>query len=215
MTKHTNILLIDDDAQIRTALSALFDLQGWTAHSTSNVPEGLQLFQDIRPDLVIIDYHMPSISGLKGVEFLRSLNQTVPILVLTVEEDQAVADAFLEAGANDFVLKPVRGPDIIARINLHLRIIAQCEIIDGKIAEQGQNEVKGIVSTTQQIILDYLATQTEHCGLDIIAQGTGLAYQTVSRYLQHMSNVELVDVMTTYGKVGRPRLHYKLKPETK
>ena len=52
---------------------------------------------------------------------LRALSHTVPIIVFTIDESQEVADQFLQAGASDFALKPIKAPDIISRIKLHLR----------------------------------------------------------------------------------------------
>ena len=54
---------------------------------------------------------------------LRALSHTVPIIVFTIDESQEVADQFLQAGASDFALKPIKAPDIISRIKLHLRLL--------------------------------------------------------------------------------------------
>ncbi len=206
-SKNITILCIDDDIRIRAALSALFTSQGWVSLAAANVMDGLKLCEERKPDLIIIDYHMPIIGGVKGVQLIRTLNATVPILVLTVEDRQSVADEFLEAGANDFILKPIKGLDIIARINLHIRLLQRD---NPKHSEQSAYAVKGIVPVTQNCIVDFLKVQTDYVTLDVVATGTGLAYQTVSRYLQHMVAEEDVQVITTYGKVGRPRQHYLL-----
>lgn len=206
-SKNITILCIDDDVRIRAALSALFTSQGWVSLAAANVMDGLKLCEERKPDLIIIDYHMPIIGGVKGVQLIRTLNATVPILVLTVEDRQSVADEFLEAGANDFILKPIKGLDIIARINLHIRLLQRD---NPKHSEQSAYAVKGIVPVTQSCIVDFLKVQTDYVTLDVVATGTGLAYQTVSRYLQHMVGEGDVQVITTYGKVGRPRQHYLL-----
>ena len=117
------ILTIDDEEQIQYALRALFNSQGWEAISARDVEEGVGKFRTCRPDLVLMDYHLPKINGVKGVEMLRREDPEVPLIVFTIEDNQRVADQFLDAGASDFVLKPVKALDIIARIKLHVRLV--------------------------------------------------------------------------------------------
>ncbi len=200
------ILSIDDDKEIRFALGALFGSQGWHAIGAANMSDGLQLFQDQHPDIVVLDYHMPGVSGLQGVQLLRGLDTNVPILVLTVEESQTIADQFLAAGASDFALKPIKAPDILSRIHLHLRLSAQ-------LRQQAATPVplsKGVVPATLDCIVSFLRDQEDYVTLTDIAQGTNLAYQTVSRYLQYLTTERMVTIHSAYGKVGRPRQGYKL-----
>ncbi len=201
------ILSIDDDKEIRFSLGALFSTQGWHAIGAGTMMEGLHLFEQQKPDLVVLDYHMPGISGLQGVQLLRAIDADVPVLVLTVEESQEVADRFLAAGASDFALKPIKAPDILARINLHLRLSQHMRKPQKEIAPVSS---KGIVPVTLDCIVGFLEEQGDYVSLDEISQGTGLAYQTVSRYLQYLTTDKQVVVQSTYGRVGRPRQKYML-----
>ncbi len=202
------ILSIDDDKEIRFALGALFSSQGWHSIGAANVLDGLELFREQQPDLVLMDYHMPGTSGLQGVQLIRAIDPNVPILVLTVEESQEVADRFLLVGASDFALKPIKAPDILARIHLHLRLSQHLRHQDSAASKAS----KGIVPSTLDCIVGYLEDQEEYVTLTDIALGTGLAYQTVSRYLQYLVAEKMVNIHSTYGKVGRPRLGYRLNP---
>ena len=200
MANDTVILSIDDDAQICFALNELFKLQGWTAYSANSVAEGMALFAKHRPDIVLIDYHMPHVNGVDGVKMLRKADAFVPIIVFTIDESQAVADAFLEAGASDFALKPIKAPDLVSRVKLHLRLLEQRE----------QNALeKGLSQSTLDLIGDYLETVEDYTTASEIAEGTGLAYQTVYRYLQHLVRTRRVEQFNTYGKVGRPKQLYR------
>ena len=96
------VLCIDDDAQIRYALGQLCESQGWQAELAKDVKEGLAIFSKKQVDIVVTDYHLPNISGVEGVQMLRKKSTTVPIIVFTIDDNQEVADAFLQAGANDF-----------------------------------------------------------------------------------------------------------------
>ena len=207
MNEHqVTILSIDDDRQICYALEALFLSQGWKSVSAGNVAQGLKMFSQHHPDVVLIDYHMPGTNGIQGVQMLRALDPDVPIIVFTIEENQEVANEFLAAGASDFALKPIKAPDILSRINLHLRLLDQVR----RRERGGQYTAKGIVPATQDFILNFLRTQTDFVTADAISEGTGLAYQTVSRYLQYLVQEKRVKMQNTYGKVGRPRQSYMI-----
>ena len=198
MKQDVTILTIDDDQEICFALEALFKFQGWRPLSAQTIGEGLDLFKIHRPDLVFIDYHMPQINGVEGVRMLRKVSKTVPIIVFTIDESQEVADAFMEAGANDFVIKPVKVPDMVSRIRLHLRLL-----------EQSQPDLtelpKGMTHETLRLVESYLSHATQCLTVNQIAQGIGLAYQTTYRYLQYMLQEKMVVAENVYGKVGRPR----------
>lgn len=117
------ILMIDDDEQILFALQAVFQFQKWSSISAKDVPTGIALFRAQHPDLVLIDYHLPQVNGIKGVQMIREIDAEVPIIVFTIDESQEVANRFMEAGASDFALKLIKVPDIISRIRLHVRLL--------------------------------------------------------------------------------------------
>lgn len=200
------ILTIDDDSQITYALNALFRRQGWKAISAENVADGLEFFQKHIPDLVLIDYHMPGINGVAGVERLRQLSQSIPIIVFTIDESQRIADEFLRVGANDFAIKPIKAPDIISRIKLHLRLLEQQKIRDADAAFAE----KGIGVGTLKLITEYLSSQPEYVSANEVASNTGLAYPTAYRYLQYLARKGQAETINTYGKVGKPNKKYRL-----
>ena len=164
--------------------------------------EGLESFKRNKPDIVLIDYHMPHINGVDGVRMLRKLDAQVPIIVFTIEESLEVADEFLEAGASDFALKPIKAPDIISRIKLHLQLLKNA---------RSTNVVldKGMAQPTLVLIEEYLEGQTDYQTVNEIAAGTGLANQTVYRYLQYLVREGRAEQLNVYGKVGRPKQLYR------
>lgn len=197
------ILSIDDETDIHYALKAIFDFAGWNSIFASNVHEGLQLFVEKKPDIVLIDYHMPVVNGIKGVEMIRDLSASVPIIVFTIDESQNVANDFLAAGATDFALKPIKAPDLISRINLHIKLLERL-----KPTEPASELPKGISQNTLDIILGVLKSEGKLMGIAHIAQGTGFAPQTINRYLQYMLEAGIVVMQIDYGKKGRPRQQY-------
>ena len=207
------ILMIDDEEQILFALRAVFQFQGWTSISAKDVPTGLELFRTQHPDLVLIDYHLPQINGIKGVQMIREIDPEVPIIVFTIDESQEVANRFLEAGASDFALKPIKAPDIISRIRLHIRLLDSNRQLKKTIRQEEREStpaVKGIGTTTLELIEDAMKDMEEFLTVEAISKSTGLAYQTTYRYLQHMYAQGAVEVQQSYGKVGRPKQKYRL-----
>ena len=135
MERKITILSIDDEENIRFALGELFHFQGWEACSAPNVKKGLEQFRLHKPDIVLIDYHMPGINGVEGVQMLRALSHTVPIIVFTIDESQEVADQFLQAGASDFISKPFNKEELIIRVTHQVSLVAAKRIILNKTEE--------------------------------------------------------------------------------
>lgn len=201
------ILIIDDDREILFSMSAICKYKNWTPITVSSVIEGVEKYKSDKPDIIIIDYHLPIISGLEGVKKIRKLDKKIPVLVLTVEEDQNIADKFIEAGASDFALKPIKAPDIISRINLHIRLKKSIEFSTKK----AEDYTKGISEETLEIVQSYMNNEDSYYSINNISKATGLSYQTVHRYLLFMETERLVEVSYKYGKVGRPQKRYILK----
>ena len=204
MERKITILSIDDEENIRFALGELFRFQGWEACCAPTVEKGIEQFRLHRPDIVLIDYHMPGINGVEGVRLLRKLSRTVPIIVFTIDESQEVADQFLQAGASDFALKPIKAPDIISRIKLHLRLLER--------EQPAQPLSKGLSEATLQLVLDSLKEGEDYMTVNEVAKSSGLAYQTVYRYLQYLMQNKKVEMVSIYGKVGRPRQLFRRTP---
>lgn len=198
------VLCIDDDSQILYALEQMCRSQDWRPLLAQSVEEGVPIFESERVDIVLIDYHLPGENGVEGVHRIRRRAARVPIIVFTIDDDQAVADAFLQAGANDFALKPIRALDLISRIKLHIRLMES-----ERVNLYGESGRKGVSESTIQLILQALQNaEPNGMTVDEIAAATGLANQTAYRYLQYLVGERRVLAENIYGKVGRPRLRF-------
>ena len=107
------VLAVDDSQDILFALSAICELEGWRTLTTTEGSEAIELVKQSRPDIVLVDYHMPRMDGIEVVRNIRAADPAIPIVVLTIEGSRAVADSFLAAGADDFALKPIKPIDLI------------------------------------------------------------------------------------------------------
>lgn len=114
------ILVIDDESQITRVLRAALSAQGYDVRAANDPEEGLRVFRDWAPDLVITDLMMPGMSGVEVCRSVRSQGIT-PVLVLSVREHERSKVEALDAGADDYVTKPFSIQELLARVRAHLR----------------------------------------------------------------------------------------------
>lgn len=114
------ILVIDDESQITRVLRAALSAQGYDVRTANDPDEGLRVFRDWAPDLVITDLMMPDMSGVEVCRAIRSRSET-PVLVLSVREHERSKVEALDAGADDYVTKPFGIQELQARVRAHLR----------------------------------------------------------------------------------------------
>ena len=114
------ILVIDDEPQITRVLRAALSAQGFDVRTANDPEEGLQVFRDWPPDLVITDLMMPGLSGVEVTRAIRARAAT-PVLVLSVREHERSKVEALDAGADDYVTKPYSIQELLARVRAHLR----------------------------------------------------------------------------------------------
>ena len=114
------ILVIDDESQITRVLRAALTAQGFDVRTANDPEEGLQVFREWTPDLVITDLMMP---GMSGVEVCRAIRvqAPTPVLVLSVRDHERSKVEALDAGADDYVTKPFSIQELLARVRAHLR----------------------------------------------------------------------------------------------
>ncbi|AET70807.1 response regulator of citrate/malate metabolism [Desulfosporosinus orientis DSM 765] len=203
------IIIMDDDQALRYTLSEIFTFAGWEPIAYPNGREGVQGFLSHGADIILVDYHMPEMDGLETVRFIRKQDPHIPILVLTVDERQKIADRFLDAGATDFALKPVKAPDLIARVQLHMRLLDMTKVVQA--APKLQEEVfvtKGISKATLSYIEGFLSDCHKPATVEEIAKELSLAVPTVYRYLTYLVQNGKVQSIPSYQKIGRPKNRY-------
>ncbi|MEU5860555.1 response regulator transcription factor [Nonomuraea sp. NPDC047529] len=119
-----DILLIEDDVTIRTSLSrGLRDL-GHAVSSSPTALEGLRLAVQDRPDLIVLDLGLPDLDGVELLRMLRAVSR-VPVIVATARDGDAEMVPVLDAGADDYVVKPYSARQLDARVRAVLRRVAE------------------------------------------------------------------------------------------
>ena len=114
------ILVIDDEPQITRALRAALAAQAFDVRTANDPEEGLHVFREWAPDLVITDLMMPGMSGVDVCRAIRSQGPT-PVLVLSVRDHERSKVEALDAGADDYVTKPFGIQELMARVRAHMR----------------------------------------------------------------------------------------------
>ena len=115
-----SLLFIEDDDAIRLALSLALEDEGYSVRQAANGMDGLEAFDEAPTDLVLLDLRLPDMSGFEVCRALR-LKSIVPIIIITAQTDTVDMVAGLEAGADDYVTKPVVPKELAARIRALLR----------------------------------------------------------------------------------------------
>ncbi len=115
-----DILLIEDDVAIRTALSRGLRELGHAVSSSPTALDGLKLAVQDRPDLIVLDLGLPDLDGVELLRMLRAVSR-VPVIVATARDGDAEMVPVLDAGADDYVVKPYSAAQLDARVRAVLR----------------------------------------------------------------------------------------------
>lgn len=108
-------LIIDDEVQIRRLLHLALDAKGYAVREAENGLLGLQAAVQHRPDVIILDLGLPDMDGVEVLRRLREWSQ-VPVLVLTVRDQESAKLAAFDAGTDDYVTKPFSTAELLARL---------------------------------------------------------------------------------------------------
>ena len=115
------LLLIEDDDALRQGLARQLEAEGYRVDQAADGAEGLFLAQEYPFDLAIVDLGLPKVNGLTIVQRLRAAGRAIPLLILTARGSWQDKVAGLEAGADDYVVKPFEYPELAARVKALLR----------------------------------------------------------------------------------------------
>ena len=116
----TRVLVVDDEAEVRTAVRHGLELMGYEIEVASDGVEGVSKVEAWRPDVVLLDLAMPRMGGLRAIENIRTWSK-VPIIVLSVMGEEADKVHALETGADDYLTKPFGLQELHARIRVAMR----------------------------------------------------------------------------------------------
>jgi two-component system, OmpR family, KDP operon response regulator KdpE len=114
------ILVVDDDPQIRRVMRVTLTGQGYEVDDAKDGHAALEKLRDSRFDLVLLDMNMPGLGGLETCREIRTGSE-IAVIMLTVRDDESDKVQALDAGADDYITKPFKTPELLARIRAALR----------------------------------------------------------------------------------------------
>lgn len=115
------ILVVDDDTAICEALERSLRIEGFSVNVAYDGLMAIRSIEETSPDLVILDLNMPEMNGIEVTKYLRERNQEVPICILSARDEVSDRVLGLEAGADDYLVKPFALEELLARVNALLR----------------------------------------------------------------------------------------------
>ena len=121
------VLIVDDEPAIRDMLRMALELDGNICLEAASATEAMPLIVDEKPDVILLDWMMPEVSGLELVRRLKrddSLKE-IPVIMLTAKAEEQNAVSGLDAGADDYISKPFRPRELLSRIRAVLRRVDQ------------------------------------------------------------------------------------------
>jgi two-component system, OmpR family, KDP operon response regulator KdpE len=120
MNEHSHILVVDDEPQITRVLRTALTAQGYDIRVANDGEMALEIMKDWAPNLIVTDLSMPQLDGVQLCRRVRAVSQ-VPILVLSVRDQERQKIEALDAGADDYITKPFSMNELLARVRANLR----------------------------------------------------------------------------------------------
>jgi len=212
---NAKIFIVDDDAtSIRLLTKILSDAGYNNIKTTRNANKVQRIYNEFKPDLLVLDLHMPHMEGFKIMDQLREVhkNDYLPILVISQERNRVIQFSALEAGAKDFLVKPYDSIDVLLRIRnfLEVRMLHQ-EISDhNKVLEEKIRERTEQLYQTQKDVIERLSRALEYRD-----SSTGTHTTRMSQYAYHLAKavgmspleceiISTASLLHDVGKIGIP-----------
>ncbi|WP_089156806.1 response regulator transcription factor [Micromonospora sp. NBS 11-29] len=170
------LLLIEDDLTIRTPLLRALRDQGHAVAAASTALDGLRDALDDRPDLVVLDLGLPDLDGGELLRMLRAVS-TVPVIVATARDDEVEIVRLLDAGADDYLVKPFTAAQLDARVRAVLRRSATAGTPEAALVVGGLR----IDTRSRQVTLDGVPVELTPREFDLLHHLAGRPGQVVTK----------------------------------
>ena len=167
------VLVVDDDPQLREALTRALELDDYRVTTASNGVKALEAVGQSRPDVMVLDVMMPYVGGLDVCRTLRSKNDRLPILVLTARDEVGDRVAGLDAGADDYLTKPFALEELRARLRALLRRTSVDEGDDTAVLIYEDLELDPAAHTARRGGRSMDLTRTEFALLELLLRNAG------------------------------------------
>ncbi|HEX3707911.1 MAG TPA: response regulator transcription factor [Mycobacteriales bacterium] len=167
------VLVVDDDPQLREALTRALELDDYRVSTASNGVKALEAVSQNRPDVMVLDVMMPYVGGLDVCRTLRSKKDRLPILVLTARDEVGDRVAGLDAGADDYLTKPFALEELRARLRALLRRTAAEDGDEAAVLLYEDLELDPMAHTARRGDRSIDLTRTEFALLELLLRNAG------------------------------------------
>ena len=170
------ILIAEDNSTARTYLTAVVQKQGYQWIAARDGAEALELFERECPDLVITDVQMPRMDGITLLQNIREKNKDVVVIIITGEGSAEAASRALNAGANNFLQKPVSDKQLLQLLHKYAIVISERDgghelsrmVLERSLIMQVDNRIEATTRTAQYLVAQTKIVFTEKERLDLI-----------------------------------------------
>ncbi len=185
--------------------------------------EAKKLIEEHRPQLVLLDFYLPDMTGLDLIQYIRTNNIDIDFILVTAARDVETIQQIFRYGAIDYIIKPFRFDRLKASLLRYKQMInmmvkkdelEQTDLDKLSIKLEGSNQEnnlpKGLNEVTLKQVLNFMIKGNKPFSSEEVANGTGLSRVTVRRYLEYLEKTKRLRLEVQYGSVGRPINRYTI-----
>lgn len=184
-----NILLVDDDDQLRNSFERLLSMEGHTVHCAASGEAAIAQVEEALPDLVIMDVRMPGCDGLSALRRIREREPRLPVIIMTAYSTTESAIEATKLGAYDYILKPFDIPDVLALMERALeagRVMRDQVILSGRTENEDDGEALVGAGRAMQELYKAIGRAAPTDALVLLRGESGTGKELVARALyQH------------------------------
>jgi two-component system KDP operon response regulator KdpE len=206
MSSGPKILIVDDEPAIRRFLKSSLEAQGFAVDQAETGRGALESARRTKPDLVVLDLGLPDIDGLNVIAEIRKFSP-VPIIVLSVRNDETGKVAALDGGADDYIVKPFGMDELMARVRTALRHRLQ-EIGRGPVFRSGKLTVDFLRRIVSVDTAEVKLSKKEYEVLRLLAENAGkvMTHQQILSAVWGEAHRQDVEYLRVYVRQLRQKL---------
>lgn len=201
----TKVMIVEDEASIAALLEYNLSKEGFATVAAAEGEEALIKVDEERPDVIVLDWMLPNVSGIEVCRRLRSKNETrnIPIIMLTARAEEADKVRGFETGADDYLVKPFSMAELVARIRAVLRRIRPSLVADA--VSYGDIEIDRAAHRVRRGEIEIHLGPTEFRLLDHLMQNPGRVFSREQLLNAVWGSDVFVEARTVDVHIGRLR----------
>jgi len=207
------ILVIDDDGIVRDALNVFLSRAGYKVFTAADGLNGLNIFQNNNPDLIILDRNLPDITGSKVLDKIRQYSKTIPVIILTGYDDPEDARRYIEYGATLFISKANGLSKVLEEVNYILNEENEIKKEEIFIDNNKSSNVKILIAEDDEQLRNIISRHIKNMGYEPIMSADGR--EAIEFFRINKPDIVLLDIaMPELSGIEVLKEIMKISPET-